>query len=154
MLVTSNPIIYWHEVCNLLVENSNTLHDTSDVSLTTIKKIIQFRMENDKNWTRKRTLQCNDMRWTEQNIIYTQLYFNTIALLNPDDILFMDESSVHINCGVRRYGSSKKGQRAVHFSKHVVDANFTLHVIAGLHGKMYYEVTSGPSTSMMFINFI
>ena len=80
-------------------------------------------------------LQCNDLRWMEQNIIYTQLYFNTIALLNLDDILFMDESSVHINCGVRRYGSSKKGHRAVHFSKHVVGANFTLHVTAGLHIK-------------------
>ena len=55
MLVSSNPTIYRHEVHNLLVENSNTLHDCSDVSLTTIKKTIQFRMENDKNWTRKKT---------------------------------------------------------------------------------------------------
>ena len=62
--------------------------------------------------------------------------------------------TVHINCGVRRYGSSKNSHRAVHFFKHVVGANFTLHVIAGLHGKMYYEVTLGPSTSMTFINFI
>ena len=87
-------------------------------------------------------------------MLYTQRYLNTIVLLNPNDILFMDESSVHINCGVRKYGSVQKGKRAIHFSKHFNGANYTLHVVAGLHGKIYYEVTSGSSMSLTFINFM
>ena len=77
----------------------------------------------------------------------------------PDDILFMDESSVHVNMGMRKYGSSRKlnpqkGHRAVHFSKHPTGCSYTLHLIAGLHGKIFYEITSGPSNSMTFIKFM
>ena len=51
-------------------------------------------------------------------MMYTQQYFGTVSGFSVDDILFMDESSVHINCGVRKYGLVQKGYRAIHFSKH------------------------------------
>ena len=60
----------------------------------------------------------------------------------------MDESSVQINCRVCRYGSARKGYRALHFSTHLTRANYTLH------GKMYHEVTSGASNSFTFIQFM
>ena len=86
--------------------------------------------------------------------MYTQQYFGTVSCFSVDDILFMDESSVHINYGVRKYGSAWKGYRAIHFSKHWTGCNYTPHLIAGLHGKMHYEITSGASKSVTFVNFI
>ena len=86
--------------------------------------------------------------------MYTQQFLHFIHTIRPDDILFRDESSVHLNSGVRMYGSSKIRQRALHFSKHHTGCNYTLHLIARLHGKIYFEVTSGPSTSVTFIQFM
>ena len=153
LLVTSNPTIYWSEVHHLLVQHSNAINDINKISLSTIQRTIHNHLSDKTIWTRKKTSHSNDLRWTPENI-YTQQYLNTIQLLNPDDLLFMDESSVYMNCGVRMYSSSKKGHCAVHFSKHLTGANYTLHLIAGLHGKIYYKVTIGASNSMIFINFI
>ena len=154
LLVTSNPTIYWSEVHDLLVQHSNAINDINNISLSTIQRTICNHLGDETIWTRKKTSHSNDLRWTPENIIYTQQFLNTIQLLNPDDLVFMDESSVHINCGGRMYGSSKKGDHALHFSKHLTGANYTLHLITGLHGKIYYEVTTGASNSMTFINFM
>ena len=152
LLVTSNPTIYQSEVCDLLVQHSNAINDINYISLSTIQRTIHNHFGDKTIWTRKKTSCSNDLRWTPENIIYTQQFLNTIQLLNPDDLLFMDESSVHINCGVSMYGSSKKGHHALHFLKHSTGANYTLHLIAGLHGKICYEVITGASNSMTSIN--
>ena len=66
----------------------------------------------------------------------------------------MDESGVHVNSGVRLYGSSERGTRAVDISRHNVGENYTLFYLGGLLDKCYYKVNSGPSTAYDFIQFI
>ena len=110
-------------------------------------------MNDSQLWTNKKTNHSNELCWTDKNILYTQQYLNIFSTLSADDILFMDESSVHVNSSVRMYGSSQKGKCALPVSKHHQGCNYTLHLIAGLHGKMYFDI-SGLSTSVNFIGFI
>ena len=142
LLVTSNPTIYRAKIHEFLVEHSNSVCHKDDISISTIQRTIWWHFRDETTWTRKKTLQCNDLLWTPENIAYTQEYLNTIQWFDVDDLLFMDKSSVNINCGVQKYSFTWKGHCAVHFSKQLTGANYTLHVIVGLHGKMYYEITS------------
>ena len=115
MLLNANLTIYRSEICDLLLTHSNTLED---VSLTTIKQTVCKRLFDGKLLTQKKVIQSNENWWTHPNMVYTQQYFDTVSGFSVDDILFMDESSVHINCCVRKYHSAQKGQIAVRFLKH------------------------------------
>ena len=59
--------------------------------------------------------EIHDLLLSHSNIVYTQQYFGTVLGFSVDDILFMDESSVHINCGVRKYAQLKKDTEQLTF---------------------------------------
>ena len=61
MLVSSDPTIYKSEIRSLLVENSNTINDTSDISLTPLNRTVRSRIASGKIWTRKKTICVNDL---------------------------------------------------------------------------------------------
>ena len=152
-LVSINPTIYRSEIRDLLLENTNSAFN--DISLSTVKRTVRHRLSADaKPWTRKKTQRSNLNRWTDHNLIYTRTFLRHVSTLDVYSIRFMDESSFHINTGVRLYGSALRGERAVDISKHYVGPNYTLFYLAGLLDKAYCKITTGPSTTLDFIDFI
>ena len=76
-----------------------------------------------------------------------------IGTLDVNSIRFVDECSFSVNSGIRYYGSSEVGSKALHVSKHDIGINYTLFLMVRLNNKIAY-VTEGPSDSHTYVEFI
>ena len=77
-----------------------------------------------------------------------------IGALDVNSIRFVNECSFSINSGIRYYGSSEVGSKALHVSKHDIGINYTLFLMVGLNNKIFAYVTEGPSDSHTYVEFI
>ena len=77
-----------------------------------------------------------------------------MSTVDPYTVLFLDESGFNVSCGVRHYGLSERGSRALHICKQNVGPTYTLFYIGGLMDKTFAKVTSGSSTVYDFVDFI
>lgn len=153
-LLKGQPSIFRKEVRDKLYEVSNTLHPRlNPVSLSTINRTIATRLPDGK-YSRKKLQRSNSNRWTDRNIVYTRDFLAHMRSLDPNQILFYDESSFSSGNCHRYYGSSPVGQRAVEVSKHYAGDSHTLFLLCGLNGKVFGKVTEGNSDTYTFITFI
>ena len=75
-----------------------------------------------------------------------------IGTFDVNSIRFVDECSFSVNSGIRYYGSSEVGSKALHVSKHDIGINYTLFLMVGLNNKIFAYVTEGPSDSHTYKN--
>ena len=105
-------------------------------------------------WTRKRVQCSNRDRWAHGNILYTRNFMDHIGTLDVNSIRFVDECSFSVNSGIRYYGSSEVGSKALHVSKHDIGINYTLFLMVRLNNKIFAYVTEGRSDSHTYVEFI
>ena len=65
----------------------------------------------------------------------------------------MDEASVVLTTGNRRYGHAFVGLQAMEVCQYSSDANFTVNLLCGYFGVDYYNIVEGPSNGMELLQF-
>ena len=150
-LMTLDPTIYKSEIREKLWQYSNTPFQS--ISISTISRTVCHRLGVLK-WTRKHVQHSNRDRWAHGNILYTRNFMDHVGTLDVNSIRFVDECSFSVNSGIRYYGSSEVGSKALHVSKHDIGINYTLFLMVGLNNKIFAYVTEGPSDSHTYVEFI
>ena len=107
-----------------------------------------------REYTRKKITTVANERFTDENMIYTQLFIDDLHRKDPFTLLFFDEASFKIltafNC---THGHVPKGERCVEISRYHPDPNITLNILVGLDGVKYANITDGPSNTVGFFKF-
>ena len=152
-LVQANPVVYKRELHEDLLRYSNTLGPHNPVSVSTIYREVKFRL-GPKQYSYKKCVQSNTLRWTWFNVRRTADYFAAVDELDPNLIYFLDESHFDRNVTRRLYGASEKGERAVNLSVHEQGGSHTLFLLCSLSGDIVAYVTTGGSTTETFIEFM
>ena len=89
--------------------------DCAGVSLSAISRAIKSRLLSGKRYTRKRITSIAFERFTDENMMYTQLFVNYLSSKDPR-IKFFDEAGPRVktsDVGTRLYGNAPSGERCV-----------------------------------------
>ena len=93
-------------------------------------------------------------RFTDENMMYTQLFINYLFSKDPRKIKFFDEAGVKTpDVGTRLYGNAPSGKRCVEIVRKVKDPNFTLNLLISVNGPEYYNILDGPTDTVRFWDF-
>ena len=76
-----------------------------------------------------------------------------IQTLQPDRVLFMDESGFHLTVGQRTMGHSEIGTRCVEVTRYHPIPNISLNLLVALDGPRFYNFVNGPSTTGHYVQF-
>lgn len=133
-----------------LREIYTTLEDVGDiaggVSMSTISRAVKSRLLSGKQYTRKRITHVAKERFTDDNMIYTQLYINYLSSKDPKRIKFFDEAGVKTpDIGTRLYGNAPSGERCVEIARKTESPNFTLNLLISLNGPEYFNILNGAT---------
>ena len=140
-----------------LREIYTTLEDVGDiaggVSMSTISRAVKSRLLSGKQYTRKRITHVAKERFTNDNMIYTQLYINYLSSKDPKRIKFFDEAGVKTpDIGTRLYGNAPSGERCVEIARKTESPNFTLNLLISLNGPEYFNILNGATDTINFLN--
>ncbi|XP_028414627.1 uncharacterized protein LOC114537732 [Dendronephthya gigantea] len=128
--------------------------DCGEVSLSSISRAIKSRLLSGKRYTRKRITSVAFERFTDENMIYTQLFINYLSSKDPRRIKFFDEAGVKTPCiGTRLYGNAPSGERCVEIVRKTESPNFTLNLLISVNGPEYYNILDGPTDTVRFWDF-
>ena len=119
------------------------------VPLPTISRHIRNALPSGNKYTRKRVSKLAQERFTEDNIIYTQLYIDYIHQKDPMKFQFFDESGSRLpEAGLRHCGLT-----CVEILRYMATPNLTLNFLAGLDGVKYANTIDGATNTIEFLRF-
>ena len=125
-----------------------------EISISTISRAIKSRLLSGQCYTRKRITHVAQERFTDENMLYTQIFINYLSSKDPRKIKFFDESGVKTpNIGTRRYGHAPIGKRCVEVIRKVESPNVTLNLLVSLDGPAYYNLVDGSTNTAKFLTF-
>ena len=128
--------------------------DCGRVSLPTISRHIRNALPSGNKHTRKRVSKLAQERFTEDNIIYTQLYIDYIHQKDPMKIKFFDESGFRLpEARLRHYGYAPSGLPCVEIQRYMATPNLTFNFLAGLDGVNYANTIDGATNTIEFLCF-
>lgn len=128
--------------------------DVESISLSSISRAIKSKLLSGKQYSRKKITHVAKQRFTDENIVYTQLFINYLAAKDPAKIKFFDEAGVKIpEIGTRLYGSAPVGERCVEVVKKVESPNATLNLLISVNGPEYMNIIDGATNTVHFWNF-
>lgn len=141
-----------------LRELYSTLEDLGDVggdiSLSSISRAIKSKLPSGQRYSRKRITHIANERFTEENMLYTQLFVNYLSSKDPKKVKFFDESGVKTpDIGTRRYGHAPLGQRCVEVVRKMETPNITLNLLVSLDGPMHFNLVEGSTNTIQFLKF-
>ena len=132
----------------------DTTADCGRVSLSTISRHIRNKLPSGNKYSRKKISKLATERFTNDNIIYTQLYLDYVSQKDPNKIKFFDESGFRLpNAGLRRYGYSQVGESCVEVQRYMATPNITLNFLAGVEGVKYANIVEGATNTIEFLRF-
>ena len=100
--------------------------DCGRVSLPTISRHVRNALPSGNKCTRKRVSKLAQERFTEENIIYTQLYIDYIHQKDPMKNKFLYESGFRLlEAGLRYYGYAPSGLPCVEIQRYIATPNLT-----------------------------
>ena len=125
-----------------------------EISISTISRAIKSRLLSGQRFTRKRITHVAQERFTDENMLYTQIFINYLSSKDPRKIKFFDESGVKTpDIGTRRYGHAPIGKRCVEVIRKVESPNVTLNLLVSLDGPAYYNLVDGSTNTAKFLTF-
>jgi transposase len=125
-----------------------------DISISSISRAIKTKLLSGQRYSRKRITHVALERFTEGNMLYTQLFINYLSSKPPRKIKFFDESGVKTpDIGTRRYGHAPVGKRCVEVIRKVESPNVTLNLLVSLDGPVYFNIEDGSTNTAKFLNF-
>lgn len=128
--------------------------DVGEISMSSISRAIKSKLLSGKRYTRKRITHVARERFTDENMIYTQLFINYLSSKDPRRIKFFDEAGMKTpDVGTRMYGSAPIGERCVEIVRKRETPNFTLNLLISIHGPEYYNILEGSTDTIQFWNF-
>lgn len=139
-LKIEKPTISYPEMRNRLLQHSNI--PGGDVSTITIGRAVR----KDMNMSFKKVSRPHGERFTPDNLRYTQAFIDHIQTLDPNKVLYMDESGYKITVCHRTRGHSEVGVRCIEVSRYHANPHVTLNMLVGLRGPLYYNFVNGSST--------
>lgn len=124
-----------------------------NISLCTISRAIRNRLPSGRQYTRKKITHIAAERFTNNNILYTQLFMNYINAQDPHHVKFYDEAGIKLpDVGTRKYGHSPIGERCVEVTRKAQSPNFTLSALCSLNGIEYANI-DGATNTVEFLRF-
>ena len=129
--------------------------DYGGVSLSAISRAIKSRLLSGKRYTQKRISSIAFERFTDENMMYTQLFVNYLSSKDPRRIKFFDEAGVKTpDVGTHLYGNAPSGERCVEIVRKAEAPNFTLNLLISVNGPEYYNILNGPTDTVRFLGFL
>ena len=138
------------EVWDILV---NEFGDVENVSLSTISRAIRNKMPSGRRYTRKKITRIASERFTDNNVLYTQLFINYLNAQDPHHVKFFDEAGIKFSDCSRNYGHSPVGERCVEICRKTPSPSYTLSAMCSLNGIEYAKVINGASNTVEFLQF-
>ena len=93
-----------------------------------------------KRYTRKRVTSVAFGRFTDENMMYTQLFINSYLRK------FLDEAGVKTpDVGTRLFGNALSGERCIEIVRKAETPNFTLNLLISVNGPEYYNILGQPN---------
>ena len=139
------------ELFEIVEEFSDT---AGNISVCAISRAVRNRLPSGHRYTRKRINHVALERFTENSMLYTQLFINYLYSKDPRKLKFFDESGVKTpDVGTRRYGHAPVGKRCVEVVKKMESANITLNLLVSLNGVEYHNIIDGATNTATFLNF-
>jgi DNA-binding transcriptional ArsR family regulator len=137
------------------IEKEIIEHGHSDsLSISTISRHIRKNAVSRQRYSRKRLGKCALERFTNENMVYTQIYLDYLADKHPATITFFDESGFQLpDAGHRNYGYSPVGEPCLDVRRYLSTANHTLNLLGGIDGIKYANVITGACDGMEFLRF-
>ena len=124
-----------------LIQYSNI--SGGNISLSVIRDVVR----NKFNMSFKRLTRVEKDRFSAHNLRYTQAFIDHIQTLQPDRVLFMDESGFQLTVGHRSMGHSEVGSRCMEISRYHPNPNISLNLPVALDGPRFYNFVDGPSNT-------
>lgn len=151
VLLTANPSLSQKELQNELAEYGDIFGGTSRSALS---RALHSRMLSGKEYTHKKVSTVAIERFTDINMIYTQMFINYLHLKDPFKMKFFGEAGLKLpNDSNRCSGYAPKGERCVEVRRYHETPNITVNVLAGLEGVKYANIVDGASATIHFLNF-
>ena len=145
------------QVCpmkNYCASSENMVIFLVGLQKSTLSRAIHRRMLSSKEYTRKKTTTLANERFTEVNMIYTQLLIHYLDGKDPAKLLFFYEAGLKLPTACNRsHGYPEKGQRCIEIRRYHQDPSITINVLAGLDGVKYANIVNGPSATLDFLHF-
>jgi transposase len=129
------------------------LKNYSPVSGDVCASAINRAVIRELNFTYKRLKRQCSVRYTQENLLYTQAYINFCQTKRTRQIKFMDESGFKLSNLHRVYGHSERGKPCIEVGKYVADRNLTLNLLIGVDCVLYYNFVDGTSNTYTYLNF-
>ncbi|MEW8339771.1 MAG: transposase, partial [Candidatus Thiodiazotropha taylori] len=133
-----------------LGELKEKLHQNCNIRVT--KQTISYFLK--KTHTRKVLVRPAAERFTDRNLIYTQVFIDVLHRADANRIKFFDESGFKLPgiCNPK-YGHSLKGERAIEVHRYAQTPNVTLNLLISSQGVSYANVVQGPSNTDTYTQF-
>lgn len=123
-------------------------------SISAISRAMRNRLPSGKKYSYKKALHTATERYTQTNMIYTQLFINYLHSKDPFKLKFFDEAGIKIpNEYKRTYGFAPIGERCIEMIRYHESPNITLNVLAGMEGVKYANIVDGPADTVDFLRF-
>ena len=88
--------------------------DVESISLLSISREVKSKLLSGKRYTRKRIIHVAAERFTQENMIYTQLFIDYLSSKDSSRIELFDEAGVKTpDVGTRLYGNAPSRERCV-----------------------------------------
>ena len=150
VLKKTHGTIQLNELYSILQE----FGDCGEISLPAISRAVKCRLLSGKRYTRKRVTSVAFERFTDENMMYTQLFINYLSSKDPTRIKFFDEAGVKTpDVGTRLYGNAPSGERCIEIVRRAETPNFTLNLLISVNGPEYYNILDGPTDTVRFWDF-
>ena len=145
-LKLEKPTISYPEMMKKLLQHSQI--PSGDISISTICRTVK----NDFNMTFKKVNRPHGERFTVENLPYTQAFIDHIQL-QPNKVLYMDESGFKVTVSHRTRGHSDVGTRCIETTRYHASPHVTLNLLVGLRGPLFYNCIHGSSNMGHYVQF-
>ena len=137
------------EISSILLEMGNS------ASISAISCALKTRMPSGHQYSRKKLTMIARERFTQDNILYTQLFIDYLSAKNPYRIKFFDVSGLKLpDCGTRVYEHAPVGMRCVELVKKRETRNVSLNMLVSLiNGPEYFNLIDGATDTVEFLIF-
>ena len=151
VLKHEKPSITFAEIVRIVEENGGV----QNISITAVARAIkQGRLPCGLKYSRKKMTKLAIERLTPENMIYTQLFIDYLNAKDPRKLKFFDEAGIKLpDVGGRAYGHSPVGVRCVEVVRKSESPNTTPNLLVSLNGPEYYNIVSGPTNTVHFLEF-
>ena len=150
-LVVANPTITQKEILSNLEQFGDVFGGTS---ISAISKALQSRMPSGKKYSHKKASRTAEERFSQTNMIYTQLFINYLHSKDPLKLKFFDEAGLKVPDGFKRsHGFAPVGERCVEIIRYHESPNITLNLLAGMEGVKYANIVDGAADTIDFLQF-